>query len=325
MGICWLRPSHVQTVHGVEVSDAYTGSSGQSVVRRTFRTPLGSVYLEEKREPGTGEWHAQRSWRDITPWQLRRMIRNPEDYPVVKYMVENTEYTADYFPIQQAEEWLGEDGIVLAALPHSPMQTLMIDWVGSEEGRFYFHLADYPEMVKELYEALCISRRPLYEIAAKSPAPVILCGDNLDGFLVSPDLFHNFFLPVYQEQAAMLHEHGKLMAVHMDGRLGALKDGIARTAIDIIEAFHPPPMGDISVGEALSAWPDKSIWIGFPDAIYLHGPKETSRFARELMRDIGSGDRLIIEMSTESLVSNENLRSLTSVLEKAKLPLTEHR
>jgi hypothetical protein len=236
-------------------------------------------------------------------------------------MVEHTEYVADVFPIEQAMDWLGDEGVVLAALPHSPMQMLMIDWVGSESGRFFFHHADHPDLVESLYRALCASREPLYEIAARSPASIVLCGDNVDGVLVTPRLFERYFMPVYQRQAEILHAHDKWMAVHMDGRLEALQDLIARTPIDIVEAFHPPPMGDLPIGQALSAWPDKAIWVGFPASIYLHGPQTTARYARELLAQAGSGERLVIEMSTENLVSNENLLALTAVLQQAKLPL----
>jgi len=322
MGMCWTRPCYVQRMHGVEVTEQRC-AAGSSLVRRTYTTPLGSVWVEEKREPGVGQWHAQRSWRDVSPWQIARMIKGPEDYAVVKYMVENTEYVADPFPIEQAMEWLGDDGVVVNALPHSPMQMLMIDWVGSEGGRFFYHHADYPDLVEDLYRALCKSRESLYEIAAKAPAPIVLCGDNIDGVLVTPRLFERYFVPVYEQQAQVLHAQGKLMAVHMDGRLNALKGLIANTEIDIVEAFHPPPMGDLPLGEALSLWAGKAIWVGFPGSVYLHGPEATRAYALDLLQEAGSGERLVIEMSTENLVSNENLVALTSVLAKAALPLTE--
>ena len=322
MGMCWARPCYVQEMHGVEVTETLGTSSGASVVRRTYATPAGSVWTEERREPGVGQWHAQRSWRDVSPWQTARLIKGPEDYAVVQYMVENTETIADYFPIEQATEWLGDDGVVINILPHSPMQMLMIDWVGSEGGRFYYHHADHPDLVEELYRALCKSREPLYEIAARAPAPIVLCGDNIDGVLVSPRLFERYFMPVYEQQARALHAHDKLMAVHMDGRLGALAELIARTPIDIVEALHPPPMGDLPLGRALSLWKDKAIWVGFPGSVYMHGPGATRAYALDLLREAGSGERLAIEMSTENLVSNQNLLALTSVLEHAELPLT---
>ncbi|MDP7398247.1 MAG: hypothetical protein QF541_15360, partial [Lentisphaeria bacterium] len=219
MGMCWNRPCYIEKMHGVEVSERQVKTSGHDTVKRTYSTPVGEVYLVELREPGVGQWHAQRSWRDVVPWQTERLIKGPEDYAVVKYMVENTEYIADYFPVEQAMDWIGDDGLVISSLPHSPMQMLMINWIGSEGGRFFFHHADCPELVDDLYHALCESRRPLYEIAAKAPAPIVLCGDNVDAVLVTPTLFRDYFMPVYQEQAELLHRHGKLMSVHMDGRL----------------------------------------------------------------------------------------------------------
>ena len=196
MGMCWTRPCYVERMHGVEITETQSTSSSQTVVRRTYSTPVGSVWLEERLEPGTGQWHGRRSWRDVSPWQTARLIKEPEDYAIVKYMVENTEYIADYFPIAQASEWLGDDGLVICSLPHSPMQTLMIDWIGSEEGRFFYHHVDYPELVEDLYEAICRSREPMYEIAAQAPAPIVLCGDNVDGVLVTPRLFQKYFMPV---------------------------------------------------------------------------------------------------------------------------------
>jgi hypothetical protein len=323
MGMTWDRSCFTTRLHDVRVVEERAVVNGQSVVRRTYNTPVGSVYEDEIPEPGVGQWHGNRSWKDVTPWVMHRMIGGPEDYPVVKFIVEHTEYLPDYFPIEQAMDWLGEDGVVMEHLPHSPMQMLMIDYVGSDSGRFFYHYADYPDLVEELYRALVKSRLPLHDIAAKSPAPITLCGDNVDGFLVTPKLFEKYFMPVYDQQAQVLHAQGKLMAVHMDGRLSNLKNLIARTSVDIVEALHPPPMGNLPVSQALAAWPEKAIWLGFPGGIYEQGPKITTEYTVDLLRDMGTGDRLAVAMSTENLVSNDNMIAVTSVLEDAELPLTE--
>jgi hypothetical protein len=241
---------------------------------------------------------------------------------VVKYIVEHTEYTADYFPIEQAMEWLGDEGVVLDALPHSPMQMLMIHFVGSEGGRIFYHLTDHPDLVEDLYRSISKSREPLFEIAARSPAPITLCGDNVDGVLVTPSLFSRYFMPEYEKQAAVLHSRGKLMAVHMDGRLGALKELIAKTPIDIIEGFHPPPMGNVQTADALEQWPKKVFWVGFPGTVYELGAGNIREFTLDFLRDVAPGDRVAVAMSTEGQVSNENLRALTALLENARLPLT---
>ena len=174
MGMCWTRPCYVEKMHGVEITEQRRSVAGRDTgAGDLFHAGRLRLRGGKARSPALGQWHAQRSWRDVSPWQTERLIKGPDDYAVVKYMVENTEYSADYFPIEQAMDWLGDDGVVLSALPHSPMQMLMIDWVGSEEGRFFYHHADYPDLVEDLYVALCKSREPLYEIAAKAPAPIV--------------------------------------------------------------------------------------------------------------------------------------------------------
>jgi len=322
MGISWARPSYVTRIHDVDISEQWLKKDGQTVYRRIFATPVGTVYQDEMRAPGTGQWHGMRGWNDITPWQTARLIKEPEDYPVVKYIVEHTEYIADYYPLEQAKNWLEDEGVVMDIQPHQPMQTLMIDWVGSEGGRFFIHHARYPDLVEDLCQAISKSREAMYEIGARSPADIIWCGDNIDGVLVNPKLYEKYFLPEYEKMAKICHEHGKPLASHMDGRVGVLKDLIARTPLDIIEALHPPPMGDLAIGEALEAWPDKVIWVGFPGSVYSMGPEATRKHTLALLRDTVPGERLCIEASTENIVSNENLLMVTAVLENAELPLT---
>jgi len=324
MGVFWDRPPYITKMHGVDMAETRVVSSGDAVIRRTYSTPVGSVYEDEKREPGVGQWQELRSWRNVMPWQTDRLIKGPEDYKVLKYMVENTEYIPYYFPIEQAMDWLGDDGVVVNQLPYSGMQTLMIEFIGSEGGRFFIHHAKYPDLVEDLAKAINKSHEPLYEIAVKSPAPIVACGGNIDGVLVNPKLFQKYFMPEYEKQAKVLHEHGKLMQVHMDGRVGVLKDLIAKTSIDIIESLHPPPMGDLPIGEALSLWKDKVIWVSFPGSVVILGPEAVKKHALNLLRDVGSGDRLALAFR-ELTIPNEELLMLASVFENVDLPLTKEK
>lgn len=332
MGITWFRPSSYMKLHGVTVVEEVDRSE-PLIVRRTFKTPVGSISLVEKRARGFGLWRLSRGWRGEAPWQRERATKTPEDYKVLKYIIENTEYVADYFPIEQAKEWLGDDGVVLDGMygqmwdfiPHSPMQTLMIDWIGSEGGNCFVHMAKYPDLVDELYNAFSKSYEAMYKICAKSPADIVWYMDNIDDVLVNPRLFEKYFVPEYEKAARVLHAHGKLLAVHMDGRVNDIKDMIAKTPIDIIEALTPPPMCDLPIGEALSLWRDKVIWMGIPGSLYVMGNQAIKKSILDLLREVIPGDRLAITMSTENLVSNEHLRLVTSILEKAELPLTQEK
>ena len=146
----------------------------------------------------------------MSPWQTARLIKGPEDYAVVQYMVEHTEYVADYFPIEQAMDWLGEEGVVLCALPHSPMQMLMIDWVGSEGGRFFYHHADYPDLVEELYQALCARAASRCTRSPPGRRRRSCCaGTTSTGCWSRPSSLRPTFMPVYEAQAEVLHAHGQ--------------------------------------------------------------------------------------------------------------------
>jgi len=323
MGMWWQRPCYVETMPHVDIVERKGPSSGLDTTLIEYHTPVGTVSERLRKEPGVGEWKQQRSWKDVLPWVFERRIKKPEDYDVVKFMVEDTVYKADYFPIEQAKGWLGEDGVIMAALPHSPMQMLMIHWVGTPA--FYVHHARHREKIEELYRAIDKRYEEIYRIAAESPADAVIFGDNVDGVLVTPNLFQKYFIPSYEKCAKVVHEKGMLLASHFDGRLGILKDLIAKCPQDIIEAFHPPPMGDLPIREALDLWRNKVILVGFPASVYYLGTATVKEYLLDLLRSIIPGDRICIEASTENLVSDEHLLVLSTILERASLPLTKEK
>jgi hypothetical protein len=318
MGIGWVRPCYTTSMPHVEVVEREIPGSGETIIE--YHTPVGSVSERVKKDSGIGQWKAQRSWRDVTPWIVERRIKEPKDYDIVKYMVEDMIFTPDHFPIQQAKDWLGQDGIIIAGLPHSPMQMLMIDWVGAPH--FFIHYARFRTKVEELYATLDRRYAELYSIAAKSEADLVNFGDNLDGVLVNPRLFERYFIPSYQSCAQVLKTHDKLFASHFDGRLDVLKHLIAKCPQDIIEAFHPPPMGDLPLNEALSLWKDKIILVGFPGSEFALGPNHVKTYLQELLNTILPAERIIFIASTENLVSDQDLLTLSTVLSKTKIPLS---
>ena len=63
--------------------------------------------------------------------------------------------------------------------------------------------------------------------------------------------------------------------------------------------------------------------MGYSGSVYAFGPEVVKKHVLTLLRSIVSWDRLCVEMSTENLVSNENILTLTSLLENAEHPLTK--
>ena len=54
---------------------------------------------------------------------------------------------------------------------------------------------------------------------------------------------------------------------------------------------------------------------------WQHPQLLTRQYALDLLREVGVGERLVIAMSTEGQMANDNLMALTDVLAQAVLPL----
>ena len=320
MGLCCSRPCFFTEHPNVEIVQS-TKPGG--VILRTYHTPLGSLTEKLKVGVGYGKARYGRDWKGHVPRIVEYLIKKPEDYEVMKFIVEDTEYKPYYEAIEDAERHLGGDGIVQVNLGYSPLQTIIIELTGVE--RFYIDYARHREKVLELYDVLDRKYEEKYRIAAKSPGEFFLYGDNIDGFLISPSFFERYCIPAYNKCARELHSTGRILGVHMDGRLKSLANLIGKAEIDVIEAFTPPPMGDLPIREARSLWKDKIIWMNYPSSVYVMGPPAVRRHLINLLESVIPGDRLLITASTENVIEEEALLAATEILAEATLPLTEEK
>jgi hypothetical protein len=321
LGVVVYRPCYVESMPNVEV---VTRSARNSLIR-SYKTPVGS--LTEVQAIGVGygmAGYAFRDWRGVIPAISEFLVKNPEDYKVLKFIVENIHYEPYYYAVEDQVRHLGQDGIVVSDLPYEPMERLLLDWV--DWRRFYIDLARNATAIDEIVEILERKyEKELFPLAADSPSEVIRYGGNVDSILVSPPMFRKYYLPSYSGFADVLHAKGKILSVHMDGRLSALAEEIAESRVDVVEAFTPPPMGDLLIDKALSLWKNKIIWINFPSAISTlpaRSRREVKEYLIEQLRLVIPGERVALIVSTENRVSEENMMAMGDVMEKATLPLS---
>jgi hypothetical protein len=117
----------------------------------------------------------------------------------------------------------------------------------------------------------------------------------MTSILTPPNLFKEYCLTFYNEMADILHARNKIFALHMDGELKPLAQLIGESKIDIIEAFTPPPMGNLTVPEARSAWSDKVIWVNFPETLLTGSDaKSVEEYTVNLLKDFAPGDNFIL-------------------------------
>ena len=284
---------------------------GQARIRETMKTPVGEVSASYI--PGMAYG---------TTRVVEYFIKGPDDYRVVQFMVEDAVYRPDYEPYHKLARQLGDDGVVMCNIGYSPFQRMWIEFMGTE--RLCLDLVDCRSQFDALYEAILARQKECWQFVADSPAELIEYGGNITGDVIGPDRFRRYHMPVYNEFAAMLHAKGKLLSVHMDGMLAALKDVIAETDIDIVEALTPPPDGDLTLAEARAAWRDKIIWINFPSSLHIAGPERICDSVDGLLREAAPGDRFLIGI-TENVpdtVIQQSLPAISQRLqEKGNLPL----
>ena len=317
MGLCSRRPCYVESHPHVEMTQQTTEPS---ILVRTYHTPVGTITEKLRVGVGYGQARYGRDWKGITPKKVEYPIKRAEDYNVMKFMVEDTHYKAYYDAIQDAQQHLGDDGIVVTTIGYSPFQKMLIEWVGAQ--RLYIDFFRNREKIDDLYSALTKKQEEIFRIAADSPSEYVGYGDNIDSVIVGKPFFERYHIPMYNKCASIVHRRGKVLGVHMDGRLKDLSEIIARSEVDIVEAFTPPPMGDLSLKEALTVWKRKVIWMNFPSSVYILGADDARMHLLQLLREAVPGDRLILAASTENIVDLGCLRAITDVMEKLPFPLS---
>jgi len=245
-------------------------------------------------------------------WVVEHPVKNLNDVKALMFMIEDTVYEPDYENYVMIKEDLGEDGIVTVWADYTPLMKIIIRYMGFKT--FAIIYRRNKEVIEELVEALDKSFLKMYRIIADSPAEIVSVGDNIDSALISPGLFENYCLPYYNKYSEMLHEKGKIVISHMDGRLKAIKNLIGETRLDAIEAFTPPPGGDLSLKEARELWRNKIVWINFPEEVFLRSPEEIRVFTIKLLEEIAPGNGFILSV-TEDIHPDHYRKGIETVTE----------
>jgi len=284
----------------------------------THTTPVGSV--SEKRRINLPTEGGERG----DSWIVERMIKGPDDYRVVKYMIEDEVAEPKYNGVEEMAEKVADHGVLQVGTGYTPVMQLIVNYMGFK--RFVIEERRRKEMVRDLLDAMDEKMREVVKIVSKSPARIVNLGDNIDGVLVNPGLFKEYCVPYYQEYASILHSGGKIAQSHMDGRLRILKDQMVDTGLDVIQAFTPPPMGDLSIAEARQCWGEElAIWVNIPEVVFYRKPDGIQDFIAGLLREASPGRGITLGI-TETVPPDHRDRGLEAitraVMECGRLPIS---
>lgn len=277
--------------------------AGVEKVRTTYHTPVGDLY-EERRPAG------------FTSWYLSRLFKSPEDYRALLFLIEDEQYHPNYEEFAEAQRRRGDDVILRASLGGTPLHTIMVHWMGVET--FAIEWVERRDEIEKLVNAWVEKKRQLYELIARSPATHANYGGNEVPEVMGVERFAQYVIPLYNEAAEVLHRHGKLLGAHLDGNNRPWAHLVAESGLDYVEAFTPAPDTDMTLAEALAAWPDKVLWINFPSSIHVASIERIEEVTRDLIRQAADTNRLIIGI-TEDIPEDrwqENLLAISRVIDE---------
>ena len=241
LGVTWHVAPFREEMHNVERETLTEERDGSTTRRQVLRTPVGEIW---------------QTW--FNGWHDQYLLKTAEDYRVMTEIVRNTKIVAQYDAVEATRDRAGPHGVLLLGIGRTPLQRILVDFAGIEN--FAYHLVDYEEQVRALYDALLDLFRRKIEITAKARGRYVANLENFTAESLGPRRYEEFLLPVYEECFPVLHDAGKIVGCHYDGRTASCKEQIARAPIDLIESLTEPNEGDLSLSEARTAWTEKLFW-----------------------------------------------------------------
>jgi hypothetical protein len=274
-------PWHVQSGYISEIKNStfnisYKWNTGKLIEVRSIETPVGTIFQHIIKDPSYG-----------SDWVEKPYIKNLEDYKIMQYVAENTIFESQEKAINQKIKDLGEDGVLLGRVDRSPYQKLLIELVSPEQ--FLMDIYINPSPIEELMQVIDSRLDEQFEMALNSKIDVIWQPDNVTSDTTPPDIFSKYHLPYYEKNGLKCKDAGKVYAVHIDGKTKALNEQIKNAPINVIESFSLPIMGgDLTVEEALKAWPDKVLCPNFPSSLCLEDENTIINYINDMSLSFGN-------------------------------------
>ena len=209
------------------------------------------------------------SLREVTKhgYHTEYPIKTLSDLEIMEYILADTEFEFDMEAFKIADREFGERGVIQTFYPRSPLQRLIIDYMGFENT--IYALNDYPDKIKDFLRVIEEWDDKMYEVILNSPVKILNFGENIDVNVDSPFLFEKYLVPYYKKRIDQIHQKGKFCHIHMDGSLKSLLPFIKNLGFDGVEAATPLPQGDVSLEELKDALEKTILLDGIPAILFL--------------------------------------------------------
>lgn len=257
----------------------------------------GVVYRREIKRTPVGEIHktTRNGWHD-EDW-----IKSPEDYRVQQWIVEHTELVSDYDAYAQAEQVVGDHGVVVLTgagnwLHRSPAMCINVDLAGTE--RFCMDVALESAELHDLYQSLRTQFIEQQRLIAAGPGRYVAWFENLTIGMLGPDRYRELLVPIYEQAVPICSSGDKRVMVHYDGQLNVIADQIAEAPYAIIDSLTEAPEGDMPYDHCRRRWPNLVFWANINVDLYYR-PADELRAAVIAKRERAGKQGFAFEISED--------------------------
>ncbi len=217
-------------------------------------------------------------------------VETQEQFGILKFIMDNTEITADYERFDAEVQKLGERGLILPII--SPerktcFQSMVEHWVGTEN--IVYALMDFPEVVEETLASMRRLSTEAAHIAAASNSEFFLSWEDTSTTNISPQYYKSYILPEINEWCEILASKGKKYIQHACGHLNALLEDIGGSKITAIESISPEPTGNVVFSKVAQILPKNIGIVGGIEPVELltMSVEEITERAKELLNLMG--------------------------------------
>lgn len=273
-----------------------------------WKTPLGAITQVKQYLPQSFCW----AYR-------KHPVNNREDLKVLRFIKEHERVSPDYRPQEEMIALWGDVGVASSLAPRTPLADLLFQWMGVTET--LYALYDIPGEMDSLMDIMNEVADPVYEIIARSPAPMVAIVDQIHNDIISPRLFSRYFAPFYRRHLPALHANGKRVMLHVDGNFRKVLRLIGETGIDIAEALTVDPVGDAAISELRElAGPEMILWGGLPGALFsrLYPEEQLRECVMECIRVHKAYGRFVFGVADEVPPDGdlERVRMVTDLIDE---------
>lgn len=266
-------------------------------------TPLGSI--SERKEISDAAHGV---------FTKKEFISAPHEIDIYRFWIEHSPVRADYNRLNREMEIVGQDGLLLAAGPTAPIQTLELH--GCKFNDLVYFLADQSEKMEALFEAMHGQELKKARIAADSGCPVFLSSYVIGCGTLSPEMFDLYVKGKSREYHEILHGKGKLSVSHSSGEdLFPLWDFMRHIKLDAIHGFSTRPGRNKDISHILGTYGKSiTVWGGLdPEFLYRASVPEISEAVKRILDAALKSQVPFILGSSDDLVPGTPLKNLEAV------------